>query len=581
MAQVPYKGYPDQNLQDVPLKVDTPPGAFGVGIAQAIEGVGKSISGVGSELWQRAVAMKELENETEAEQGNLKLMGEAGDLHAKYNALQGEERMKAFPKYKQDLMEVHNKIRGSLSNDDSRKRFDRPALQTIGHSIFNGAGAAAAAEKDWVANTASATMDATIKTISDDPLNDDLWEQKKAAIRESAEKVAEARKGAGPGSPIAEDLVLKSISTAARERILSVNHVDPWRAGQIQEDAIAKKELTVADNLMVDNAIRAQRRSIGSTNIANAVYEEGTAKGWNAKQMEDEVRSRSEKADKNDPILGEHAVHALKGRITNDTYIQRQEELANEQTVTGAIIAGAKNPQELRADPNVARAIDALPDKAFKAGIPAQINRINAAKNKDTNRDNYIELEGMRATNPIKFLNEDLSKWQLSDTDMKHFFREQQKVKDAPQSDPRVQQFVTWMRPLMGAEMRSANVYSPPTKAEGAAAGSDYDKFSGLISVGIREYIEEHGKPPKGTEAVKEIGMRALKGVSEPGMLWGTNEVPYFKRTLGKEYEDFKKNLTQESIDKGEGIPTEDQLERTYREMDYTRLYGKKKSSGK
>src|SRR5215475_7587609 len=258
MPQVPYQAYPTDHLQDVPLRVDTPGEAFGVGAARAVSDLGRQVSGAGSELWQRAVAMKELENETEAEQGNLRLMSEAGDLHARFNALQGEERNAAFPKYKQDLLDLHARIRSSLSNDDSRRKFDRPSLYTIGHSIFNGAGAAATGLREWAGKTADSTMEMAIKSIEDDPTNDDHFERKKAEIRAAAEKSAEIKHGAGPGSPIAEDLVMKGISTATRQRILKVNDVDPFQAGKMQDEANSRKELTGTDDLVVGHAIRSQ-----------------------------------------------------------------------------------------------------------------------------------------------------------------------------------------------------------------------------------------------------------------------------------------------------------------------------------
>lgn len=579
MPKVPYQPYSDVAPSGANISVPTPPEAFGVGVAKATEGLGGEIERSGDKLFNRAIAIQQLNNEAEAEQANLRLMDEVGGLHANYNALQGEERVKAYPKYRQDLLAAHARVSGSLSNDMARRMYDRAALTTIGRTIFNGAGAAASAQREWYGNTASSTMDMAVKTVSDDPLNDILYAQKKSEIIAAANRVAYAKHGVGPESPIAQDLAMKGISAAARERIISVSHVDPWRAGDMEEQAIKSGDLTGPDKLAVDNSIRSQRRTVGAANIANEVYNPELT----VKEMETRARDKASELDKNDPILAEHAVQHLKSKITTDNYIKKQEELVNKEAIMGGILGGAKNEQELFSDPKLSRARDALPDSPWKVGIPGMINRYQAAKNKQTDFENDVALEGMRKTNPIKYLNEDITKWQLSNPDMKRHIMQQQKIRELPQADPQVQQFIGWMRPLLGAEMRAAGVYSPPTKAEGAGIASDYDKFAGLVSVGIQEYITEHGKPPRGPDAVKEIGQQVLRNVAEPyffGLL--SSDVPYFKKEMNTdEFESFKKQITDESLVRGITAPSDTELERMYRQMDYKRFYGKKKESGK
>ena len=86
MARVPYTGVPEASpaLHPAPsISVATPIAAFG-GASAAAEGeLGKQLERSGDELFQRAVAMQQLSNATEASEANVKFMSEAGEVHAK------------------------------------------------------------------------------------------------------------------------------------------------------------------------------------------------------------------------------------------------------------------------------------------------------------------------------------------------------------------------------------------------------------------------------------------------------------------------------------------------------------------
>src|SRR5882762_8557839 len=106
MVQVPYNPVPSQTLADIPapeMNPRIPSAAFGGEAAQALSGFGKTAEHVGDEIFARAIALQNLNNEAEATEADAKYMQTAGDLHAEFNAKQGKERVDAYPKYKQDL----------------------------------------------------------------------------------------------------------------------------------------------------------------------------------------------------------------------------------------------------------------------------------------------------------------------------------------------------------------------------------------------------------------------------------------------------------------------------------------------
>src|SRR5258706_6396567 len=162
MPQVPYTGVPSQTLADIPtpeMNPRVPSAAFGGEVAQAVQGLGKTVAGAGDEIFNRAIALQNLQNEAEATEADAKYMIEVGKIHAEYSAKEGNERVQAFPKYRQDMQDIRQNIRGTLSSPMSQKMFDRSSLSTMGRTIFNGAGAAATAQRQYVVGTATSQME--------------------------------------------------------------------------------------------------------------------------------------------------------------------------------------------------------------------------------------------------------------------------------------------------------------------------------------------------------------------------------------------------------------------------------------
>ena len=76
MAQVPYSPVPDVAPSDTAtprVSVATPEAAFGGATAKAIENLGTTVQGAGNELFGRAVALQQLNNETEAKIAGMDL----------------------------------------------------------------------------------------------------------------------------------------------------------------------------------------------------------------------------------------------------------------------------------------------------------------------------------------------------------------------------------------------------------------------------------------------------------------------------------------------------------------------------
>jgi hypothetical protein len=577
MPTVPYKPYSDVTPSGAEVNIPTPPEAFGVGVARAKQALGSEVEQASDKLFNRALAFQQLNNETSAEQGNLKLMDQAGDIHAKYDALQGEERVNAYPAYKKNLLDLQAKIRADLTTDMARRMYDNKSLNTVGHAIFNGAGAAATAQKEWQNNTNQSVMDMSVKTSSDDPTNEILLAQNKKAIELAATKIARDKYGAGPDSPITENLIANNTSKLVRERISSIGLNDPWTAGVMLDTAKKNHDLTGPDADYLDKAVRTSMRAIGSANIANEVYQAGLeTKDTPAKPlkvMEDEAREKYKKIDPNDPIGPEDAAKAVRGIYNQDKYAKAQETLTNTQAIDKAI--RENNPrtvQELRAlSPKIAKTIDALPDSEQNK-LPNKINGWNSSSQKITNQDNYQRLYGLSNSNVESFLNTDMNdpKEGLNQADIRKLQARQEHLKLRPIADPRVQKYMTLLRGARGSDLEALGVYSRTQ-----ANKDEYDRFQGGVQVALDDFFEANKRPPTNNEFLDKILPDIIQPRAFPGRIFGTNEYPlYDAPTYTKEYTNFDKQIRADMADKGRSM-TDEEVRRAYTRAIYDRFHSK------
>lgn len=569
MAQVPYQPYPTADPIagtgargiSVPANAE----AFGSGVADAVKGAGGSLDHVGNELWTRAVALQELQNETEARKADADYMEAAGLKHATFNALEGEARVKAFPGHIQDLKQTREDIRGRLSNQSAQKMFDSQSLSTMGRTIFNAAGAAASAQKSWSIGTAKAQIDLDAKTVEDNPGDDVLFQNKLNRVRAGAENLSVLN---GHGPEEAKDLSLKLTSQLWKQRIIGLSRNEPFKAVQMLEGA--QTNLTQQDYLMVDNAVRTQARAVGASQIANDAYKDGLGDGVTPKMslgdMEIGAREKAKSLMSNDPILAEHAVQTLRGIYNQDKYAKKQEDEENMDIVRGGYEKGVRDVRELRLDPKVASAMDALPVK-MREMIPGVINRYNASRNQVTNQDNFIRLKGLAANDPGGFLETDLTKEQLGFTDLKYLMGQQSKLKQDQNADPRVGRAITWMRGAMGAQMEALGIYR-----RDKASPEDYDKFTGALQSALDNWQETHAKPPTYEEVTTKIAPQILRTHTEPKWFGlSSDQVPFFKQEVP---DDARQKLTDDVTTMTGSPPSEAEIYKAYVREQYIKLYG-------
>ncbi len=575
MPQVPYSGAPQVAPISAPTPrytADTPPTAFGTNVAQAIEGLGQAAQGAGNELFARGLAMQDLYNHSQAEEADAKYMQQAGDLHAKYSALQGKDAVDAYPKYMQDLQDVRKSIRDGLPNDMARKLYDSSSLSVMGRTIFNGAGVAAAANKKYAIDSVSSKIQeqTNLAATSGNPADVE-------AARANLRRLSQQRSALLGHDPDSAEEQQRTINSSLDFHVIDhMARSDPFKAA----DELEKRKggMTAQDYDRALTIVDNTKRAVGSVNIAQSVIDgsigDDGKPSKSFEQLQADAEAKAKAASPDDAVMVKHTVDALRGLYNQRVYADKQFRWENSQTVDSAIQNGVRDIQELRAQsPEVARAIDNLP-KSEQLKIPARINAYNAARDKVANQESLTRIAGLRNNDVEAFLNLDPSdpKLKLSQPQIREVMGWQTQDKKNQNGDPRVNRALGWLRDARGGELAALGVYHRDAKNP-----DDYDHMTGTLQSALDLWQQSHGKPATYDDVVNTIGPQVIKSRAVPGWLFGTNQQPFFKPdTNSEEYKLFARKATEDVTARGEPAPTDAEIDRAYTRMQLLKLYPSK-----
>lgn len=584
MPSVPYTGVPTiaPQLNPTPrYDAQVSPDMFGANIGQALSNLGKTEEGAGNEIFARGIAMQDLNNHAESQAATAKFMEAAGDIHAKLGAMQGKDAVDYYANgFKTDLENARKGLRDGLSNSMSQKLFDAESLSTVGRTMFNGAGIAASANKQYAisSNEAETKNQVDLAATSSNPIDVDAAKKRIASLAQERG----ALKGQDPASV---DEYTKTINSSLDFNVIKeLARTQPSKAAAMLEER--RSGMTAQDfdraQITVDNA----QRAVGSVNIAQKVIQSHIGDDGKAdvsfEAMQREAEAEAKRVSPDDALMQKHTVDALKGLFNQKVYADKQFRWDNSQTVDAAIQNGVRDIQQLRADPAIATAIDNLP-KSDQLKIPARINAYNAAHDRVANQESLTRIQGLRNNDVEQFLNLDPtdSALHLNQSQQRQVMQWQTQDKKRQNDDPRVGRALTWLRDSRGGELAALGVFH-----RNANNADDYDHMTGTLQSAMDLWQEVHGKPPSYKDVVNEIGPQVIQSRVVPNSWYqfGTHTQPFF--LPDKSSEDYKfvtRKITQDALDKGGTAPTETELDRAYTRKQLLELYPKatKSSDGK
>lgn len=269
MAQVQYNPTPDvaASGQATPqLHINTPGDAFGTGIAQAVQQFGGNLEHVGNELFTRAMALQQLQNETEAREADSQYMAVSGKLHADYNALEGKAAVDGYNGYVQSLQDSRQGISDSLSNPTSKKMFDSQSMGFMGRNIFNGAGHSATQQRKWSIGASQSIIDGYESDALSNPKDEASFQKGLQSTVGEVQQLADLH---GMSDVERDNLTSHHVSKLWASRIIGLAKTSPFEAKEMLEKN--RKEIRGQDLLKLDEVVRGKMYDVGSRNVSDAV----------------------------------------------------------------------------------------------------------------------------------------------------------------------------------------------------------------------------------------------------------------------------------------------------------------------
>ncbi len=557
----------------VPVPVD----AFGGAVGHALQGLGTSIEGASDRIWQRAVDIQNMNNETSAKEADAKYMIESSKLHEEFAQLEGQAAHDAFPGYIQRLQDLRTSIRGGLPNAMAQRMYDASSLSFMGRTVFNIAGHAGQQAMVAANNASSARIDAAKQSNEANP-DDDLNAARMKRVVETEVEAQGARSGWLPDQ--IEETKKAQVSDAIARRINGKVKKDVYGAQRMLDEAVAGHMIlpTVADK--IQDTVTAQMRQVGSRNIADIVLkarkagEEPDLRSENEYVADGLAKMKELGLDKRDPQMADFVENRVRASYRSQKSSERDAQWTAEQTIIGAMNKGNNegvlptSPEELALiDPAAKDAWDRIGDK--RQSVYMQRFAENAiGEPKAWTADSVKKfqfLKGLAHTNPIEFMGYDLS----ADAEMPHrgkviLNQMQKSLRKDLQTDPRVGR-------ALGILQGAMNAAGVDKKNK-----DDYNQFVGQLSDQLDEFQAKNKRTPT-IEEVQTIG-KQLMDEHVSGMMdrifggYKTYQMPV--------PDDDAKRIRQDPGWAKIGVePTDYWVARQYHREQFNKLYGAKKTT--
>lgn len=525
MVQVPdYRPYPTTEPTEQgprPISVATPPAAFGGTVAAQTERLGGAVSQTGDELFNRAIALQQLNLETEAMQSATATETQAGQLFAEYRAKQGQERVAAYPKLQEDLRNLYQTARGNLSAPIAKQMFDRETLSTYNRLIVYGAGEAGDAQREAALTAIDARASLNAKNaynVDDDSAVDESMQR----ARSDAEKQAALRPG-GYSPEVAQDIAAKGVSNIAYNHVIGATQRDPQRGYQLLDDYTKRGLFYGTDGERATEKVRSMIYSTGmdpiATDILNSHKQSDGTYNKSFEQMQDEARAQAEKLYPDIPKIGEAAAKDFDGVYSRIRWGQQQDKWARQSQTSDYILRGVTDPALL--PPSLLQQMTPGEIRTFKDSA----YRFQKEQLAETDDIQYHKLLGMYDNDRAKFMDTNIFTYPGLSRASVGYFAKLQKSATA-EEDPRVSRAIGWLNNAKGsalAELGISKSGDPDT----------YNQFTGAVHQALTAYQDEHGKPAGEKEVVNDIFPAVIKGFvrSSFSNLW-QGRAPFFQQSV-------------------------------------------------
>jgi hypothetical protein len=567
------------------IGLDVPVDAFGGAVGHALQGLGSQVEQSSDKIWQQAVNLQNLQNETEAKNADAQYMMKSGMLHADFINKEGlQAGPDALQAHIKELQDLRTSVRDGISNPMAAKMYDASSLGFMGRNIFNAAGHSGQQMK-VAANGASDSRIQLAKTTIGDSPEDDINVSRMTRVIETEVDA----KGRNSGwTPEQIDATKQSeVSDAVGHRIVGIAKTNAPQAQRMLDDAQKNNAITPQVAERVQATVQTQFRDQGSRVISDKVLADRRNGDEDNKPVQEYIDAALEEAKKyptKDPLFPDYVRSRVVTDYNRQKAIETDSDNMNTRTIGQALIKGNQAGQlptsieELKAiDPAVGPAWDSMSRNPQKQQAILRTLEQNARGGRQTitpeNLQAYQTARGtaLNGTDEERagFMSKNFAtegsmtlsqRKQLMDlqTNLQH------RAAISAADDPRVSRALQFLKP----DMIAAGI----DPRGGEDARKDYFAFTGALQDQLDQYHKDHpGKVPSHDE-LKGIGAQLMQEqVTSKGWLWD-DKASFYKMPVPDEE---ATRIKADPYWKNRNVvPNEGMIARIYRAEQFKERYG-------
>ena len=238
---VPYSPVPDVAPQLDPtssVHIDTPTAAFGGAVGAAIGQLGQATEGAGKELFDRAYAMQELNENMKADAAAADAIGKQTDAYLNYSKLRGQALLDGNDAYKANLAQIRTDGAEGLS-PYARNLYLQQTRRNEAAMVWHGGVLAKEGQTAAITETARLQRD----TLGNEAANvasmepgSPQWNSMVQTMHDSAVHEAQiSPAGLQPGTPESEQFAADAVSKQLAGIVRKVAQTNPQRAKSIYD----------------------------------------------------------------------------------------------------------------------------------------------------------------------------------------------------------------------------------------------------------------------------------------------------------------------------------------------------------
>lgn len=263
-SNVPYTGVPSvqPSFDATPsMSSNLPMAAFGTGVASAVGHIGNSLEGAGNELYSRAIAMQQLNEQANAANAVAEFTTAQGEKFAQYSTLSGKNAVDGYKPYIDDLNSTREAIGQKLSSPYAQKMYLQESRSIQARSVFSAAAHSGREGKNYAIGSTQSQVDANVNAAALAPQDEESYQ---ASLKKNAELVQHIGDINGWDKQKVENTLQGENSRLTMGRIQGLAKSDVPSAQKLLDAAVKAGNISGDDLGRAQTYIRGQKLSVST-----------------------------------------------------------------------------------------------------------------------------------------------------------------------------------------------------------------------------------------------------------------------------------------------------------------------------